>query len=878
MLISERAHRWNPLATVLYNRWLVLTAVMLALLPACNSVPIEKGLSTPVSSSFTQSSGFTNFETEPVSPLVLSADGRYLYALNTADDRLEVFAAQGETLNSLAETTVGLRPVALALHGNEVWVVNHLSDSVSVVDVSNPSRPRVTHTLQVGDEPRGIVIAGPKHDHVLVATARRGESLTPGVGRAQIWIFEAAQPEAPPKILALFGTKPRALAASADGRYVYAAVFLSGNGTATVSGEDAVRLGRTPPVYIASVPYSAVPKQGAIVQRTNRGWRDYQNRDWTPAVSFELPDYDVFVIDTKSDSPKVVEQISNVGSVLFNMAVQPGSGEIWVSNTEALNFVPYEPRLRAKFAENRITRIFPVSGGDRTKAVNLNPHIDHSPAADPLSGRELSLAQPLDLVFQPDGKEAYVAAFGSKKIGVLDAIGRVVDRIAVGFGPAGLALDSKRQRLYVLNHLDATLSVVNLRTRQAIATVYLRHDPTPDVVKQGRPFLYDAALTSRNGDLSCATCHVFGDLDGLAWDLGDPAGQTIDYPVRLKNTQPLAEPRQALHPLKGPMVTQSLRGLAATGPFHWRGDRFGNPSTPGNDVSSFKDFNPAFVELLGQGEEIPDSAMDAFARFVLTIRYPPNPNQRLDRAMDREQQAGFEFFTGPFLSGAGQVNCEGCHNLPLGTNRLINFENIQVGRDMKTAHLRNLYQKVGRFNVPGPQVSGFGLLHDGTLDTVVNFLRLDTFFFPGETEEEKDVTRRFLESYIMAFDTGMAPTVGRQLTISDELREKDRQLIDLLVTRAAAGDCDLTARGWEQKRLRGWLLRNGSFYGDRSDETVLNLEGLLSRYRRHGEPLTITCVPPGDGLRSALDRDLNGHLDGDELLAGSEPVDAHSVP
>lgn len=130
----------------------------------------------------------------------------------------------------------------------------------------------------------------------------------------------------------------------------------------------------------------------------------------------------------------------------------------------------------------------------------------------------------------------------------------------------------------------------------------------------------------------------------------------------------------------------------------------------------------------------------------------------------------------------------------------------------------------------------------------------------------------------MAFDTGMAPTVGRQLTISDELREKDRQLIDLLVTRAAAGDCDLTARGWEQTGLRGWLLRNGSFYGDRSDETVLNLEGLLSRYRRHSEPLTITCVPPGDGLRSALDRDLNGHLDGDELLAGSEPVDTHSVP
>jgi hypothetical protein len=270
--------------------------------------------------------------------------------------------------------------------------------------------------------------------------------------------------------------------------------------------------------------------------------------------------------------------------------------------------------------------------------------------------------------------------------------------------------------------------------------------------------------------------------------------------------------------------------------------------------------------------------MEFFARFVLTIRYPPNPNQRLDKQMDWEQQTGFEFFTGPFFSGAGLVNCGGCHNLPLGTNRLINFEDIQVGRDMKTAHLRNVYQKVGRFNVPGPQVSGFGLLHDGTLDTVVKFLRLETFFFPGKTQEEKDATRRLLDSYIMAFDTGMAPAVGRQLTISEELHEEQRQLIDLLMSRAAARDCDLTARGWEETALRGWLYRNSNFYGDRSNETPLELEALLNRYRRRGEPITFTCVPPGDGLRSALDRDLDGHLDGDELLARSDPAGLNDLP
>jgi hypothetical protein len=311
------------------------------------------------------------------------------------------------------------------------------------------------------------------------------------------------------------------------------------------------------------------------------------------------------------------------------------------------------------------------------------------------------------------------------------------------------------------------------------------------------------------------------------------------------------------------MITQSLRGLAGTAPFHWRGDRFGIADRPGADIPSFNDFNAAFVDLLGRAKQISDGEMDAFARFALTIRYPPNPYQRLDRGMEPDQQAGFDFFTGPFLSASGVENCAGCHHLPLGTNRLVNFEHTQVGRDMKTAHLRNVYQKVGRYNVPGPQVDGYGLIHDGTFDTVAGFLRMDGFFFPGKTEEEKDVTRRQLHSYIIAFDTGMAPAVGRQLTITGQVRRHDRESLDLLVTRAAAGDCDLTARVWEGAVLRGWLLRNGTFHGDRSGEAPLSLDSLLERYQRNKEPLTFTCVPPGDGVRSALDRELDGRLDGD---------------
>ena len=42
--------------------------------------------------------------------------------------------------------------------------------------------------------------------------------------------------------------------------------------------------------------------------------------------------------------------------------------------------------------------------------------------------------------------------------------------------------------------------------------------------------------------------------------------------------------------------------------------------------------------------------------------------------------------------------------------------------------------------------------------------------------------------------------------------------------------------------------------------------------RQGGRPITFLCVPPGDGYRSALDRDLDGVLDGDEATAVQKTV------
>jgi DNA-binding beta-propeller fold protein YncE len=122
----------------------------------------------------------TLFESGQVRPLALAPSGALLFAANTPDNRLEVFRVTDDGhLVHRTSVPVGLEPVAIAARSDsEVWVVNHLSDSVSVVKLgSGGSRGRVVRTLLVGDEPRDIVFGGPEHSRAFITTAHRGQNL-----------------------------------------------------------------------------------------------------------------------------------------------------------------------------------------------------------------------------------------------------------------------------------------------------------------------------------------------------------------------------------------------------------------------------------------------------------------------------------------------------------------------------------------------------------------------------------------------------------------------------------------------------------------------------------------------------------------------------
>ena len=897
------------------------------ILIAATTLAIAQGLAGRAAA---QSAGgaFVNFESGHVRPIALSPDGSKLFAVNTPDNRLEIYSVSAGGLTLAGEVPVGLEPVAVAARSDtEVWVVNHLSDSVSIVavDSASPGLSRVTRTLLTCDEPRDIVFAGPSSARAFITTARRGQNCpvtasltTSGQGRAVVQVFDATSLGAtlggtPVANIVLFSDTPRALARTPDGSRVFAAAFHSGNRTTTITQGAVSGNGGLPPPPGGAT--AGAPATGLIVKFNGTNWVDEINRSWNGQVPFNLPDRDVFIIDANANPPALVSGTSNVtgvGTVIFNMAVRPNAAnQVYVANTDARNQVRFEQRIpgdalnrgvQGHIAESRLT----VINGTTSTPHQLNPHINYlctpPTCVPPSSEADASLAFPMDLVFSSNGQRVYVAGFGSGRIGIFDANALEAGTIDattkhlvdVGGGPSGLALDEARDRLYVMNRFTHDISIVsnasNPSTAVETAVVPLRFDPEPAAVRDGRPFLYDARDTSGHGDSACASCHIFGDFDSLAWDLSDPFGAVLPNNNPFRVTPSLgvsgggpgvgiACPTCTFHPMKGPMTTQTLRGMAGAGPMHWRGDRTG--STTGQDALdeqlAFKAFNPAFVSLLGRGTQLTTDEMQAFTDFILTVTLPPNPVRSLDDVGTTAQNSGQNLFL-TRNTDRGAITCTFCHRLPFGTDGLSSFEGET--QEFKIPHLRNLYQKVGMFGVAGgatvgDQVRGFGFLHDGSVSTVFNFVSSPVFQNLTTTE------RQNIEQFLLAFDTGLKPSVGQQVSIDSATFNTTAFVnrINLLVAQADAGGCDLVVKGNIAGEARGAVYLGGnSFQFDRHSDTPQSTTAVRNLAATAGQELTFTCVPPGSGERIGVDRDLDGVFDRRELDCGTDPADPQSFP
>src|SRR5262245_43269913 len=97
---------------------------------------------------------YVNFEGHQIHPLDITPDGTKLLAVNTPDARLSIFSiGVAGDLTLIKEVPVGVEPVSVRARTNaEAWVVNHVSDSISIVDLTT-GQERVRETLSVTNGP-----------------------------------------------------------------------------------------------------------------------------------------------------------------------------------------------------------------------------------------------------------------------------------------------------------------------------------------------------------------------------------------------------------------------------------------------------------------------------------------------------------------------------------------------------------------------------------------------------------------------------------------------------------------------------------------------------------------------------------------------------
>ncbi len=744
---------------------------------------------------------FTNFETPHVKPITTArvTNGTdsfdLVFVCNSADNSVEIYDAQN--VNGIHQffqrVPVGLGPATVRWNeeNSSFYTCNFDGDSVSrvkmdIVGTGASAKPfgSLIVTTKVGDQPSDI-------------------TFDTALGNAAITL---------------------------SGR---SALVVHDMNTLVLKYDDFLLTAGDPTVSLPFQPEAVGVKAPRQLQLLNGGRSFVLNFMSDFLVNAGGVDVDLWYFDptiTPAPAPAGVGgfQMGGLGSTNQAFAINSAEDTMVVVGTRAQNLVHFGESNVATapfgFVESHMWVLdipagsAPVLHGDAVPSPGTSPalpnrnlNLDYSVSGGAAVTKAKALSQPSDVVLieneQGDIQTIALTAFHSDKVTLLspnplvpggykeDQISLAVNSTPGGAysvaGPSGIAYDSNTGLLYVTCRLDSTLRIIDPQTPTATPlTIPLQNDPTPDYIRRGRQFLYDADETSGSGFVSCASCHVNGTTDGLSWDLG--TSNLLSVPAGLDGFS--GGPRYTDFPTnKGFMVTQTLQGLVnyevntdaqylmTNAPYHWRGDQ------PG-----FEDFNPAFVNLMQRMAQLDPSDMDDYTEFINSIVHPPNPEQPDDRIVEGSldpndpddpstatgAQLGLQIFHNFPSDGNGTVSCASCHMLPEGSDNLLTFDSAVTTpflQPTETAALRNLIPResvLRRDNGtarPFVRLTNFGLTHGGFTNAreqfAVNFFVEDgPFVFPGPATAEAAQIEAVTQ-YVREFDWGMAPTAGGAYTL-----------------------------------------------------------------------------------------------------------------
>jgi DNA-binding beta-propeller fold protein YncE len=242
----------------------------------------------------------------------------------------------------------------------------------------------------------------------------------------------------------------------------------------------------------------------------------------------------------------------------------------------------------------------------------------------PLGEAGSATGDPAGLAVAPDGMVVVaLAGVGEVAIGVENDFS--LQRIGVGRRPTAVVISGDSRFAYVANTFDDTISIVDLKEREAVGTISLGPLRELTKVERGEQLFYNARL-SHDSWMSCNSCHTDGHTNGLLSDnLSDKS---------------FGAPKRVL----------SLLGRAGTEPFAWNGSS-----------ASYSEQIRKSISLTMQGDETPpDRDVEALAAFLATLQPPPSIDDARGTRDDKAVARGQAVFK--------SQKCNRCHQQPSYTS------------------------------------------------------------------------------------------------------------------------------------------------------------------------------------------------------------------
>ena len=626
--------------------------------------------------------GHPTFASPHSKPIAIT--GGHVYAANTPADTVDVIDAKSRSI--VHRIDVGVDPVSVVARpdGMEVWVANHISDSVSVID-TNPASGTFQqviatiqdvdpHTLSTRfDEPVGIAFANNRKAYVALSTSNR------------IAVVDVRE-RTVTKHLPIRAQDPRAMVVRGDNLYV---IPFESNNQSQLSG---CRVDVNP-IDGDMCTFDAVEHVFSNNNVLSTGY------DADIVKNPRLPDRDLFVFDTRTDQPRHI--VSGLGTLLYGLAVD-SAGNVFIAQADARNVENGRAGTRKHGLAEMENRAF-LNQISRASCIASScgrlPRFDLEPLPPQHPPRGMALATPFGIQVSDDDATLVVTAAGSDKVFTVDASdGTILGRASVGVAPRGIALVSDAsgaaQQAWVLNAVESSVSLVDISTRTdpAVLETIALDDPTEPTVKRGRIAFNDADASS-TGTFSCESCHPDGHTDQLIWVLHTPncgsSGERLD---RIGCTQ------------VPPRLTMPVRGLRDTQPYHWDGipgDPYGGRNTRSIDAAESPNCDiddPASctrhlvdgslattmcrVTPTGEGIDpvlcderndegkqglLDGASRDALAEFILNIPYPPSQTRPFHNTLTAAAQRGFfefSYLTDSSGRTTGAQTCGACHKMP----------------------------------------------------------------------------------------------------------------------------------------------------------------------------------------------------------------------